>query len=658
MNNIINNNKYPKVTDKIWTKKHSNGDFLIHYLAYQNNSYLINVLKKHENLLLKPNRDGIYLHHILAKNGYFELLLTLLENYPSIVDIIERETNNHLLHYIVSDAKTLRKVFKLFPNIEVNSINTDEITPVMQAIIIKQFDSYKILCKNYKINLNASKRKSELCTILETFDASLKNVKKWIVEGLKRGLELDKTNFDGNIPILYCYLKNQIDTLQYLIKKGANINNGGFGKNFILFQMVIKKDWKTINYFINKFDFNVKNLKWNNVLLHFLMNVSEFEVSEIIFLASQISDLNQANVDGNTVFHLIPPELITLEKKFFSKNYINIWASNQEGISVLDIWYKSTKFNELIDIWYKNIPRKLKIKKKYDYKYLSNFKIENEIALPDYNRNYNNIYSAYIDNLIIYIVYIIKKLQSKIFIPLKANEIKFNVSKADSESAKIIKYRLNAKEQLSIRLNNFIEYHDDNTFFFPKLPQKFSKISFYILSIIGHNSNHTNIVIIDTYNKIVERFDPEGYFQIDEKMDKLLKRKFLKHIQLRDYEYIPGKDYQQIQNTNLYQLIEVALNDERPGDPIGFCSAWCLWYFELRVKNKNVHPNQIYEDSLNKIFELKFSIRDYIRSYSLVLVKYKNTFITNLLSNRNRNKDYFSDEENLLIRSKIDSTIM
>jgi hypothetical protein len=215
---------------------------------------------------------------------------------------------------------------------------------------------------------------------------------------------------------------------------------------------------------------------------------------------------------------------------------------------------------------------------------------------------------------------------------------------------------MNAKENMSIALNNFIEYYSNGTYYFPKLPVKFpkNKFSFYLLSLISHRSNHTNIIIIDPFNKIIERFDSEGYLPVDKQMDQLFMNKFKKHKDLKDYDYIPGKNYEKMQNSNLFQLLEVYLNDDRPGDPVGYCSAWSLWYLEQRMNNPKVKPLELYDIATKKILSLDISIRDYIRSYTLDMVNYKNKLVEKCLGKMNRNKDFFSDEENQILQKKID----
>ena len=75
-------------------------------------------------------------------------------------------------------------------------------------------------------------------------------------------------------------------------------------------------------------------------------------------------------------------------------------------------------------------------------------------------------------------------------------------------------------------------------------------------------------------------------------------RRFQKY---KDYKYYGLCQYFNTKNTNLFQLLELALQDERPGDPVGFCSAWSMWYLEMRLKNPKLEPSSLYYKAIKKI---------------------------------------------------------
>jgi hypothetical protein len=396
----------------------------------------------------------------------------------------------------------------------------------------------------------------------------------------------------------------------------------------------------------------------NSILHEYL---SEYdEVNEIITIMELMDDLNDSNINGETVFHIMSPDIILQLKSVLSKKYINLWIKNLNNVAVIDLWKKSKKFIDLIEIWKKGV-----IHNKEKYPKLFNLVKRNKSVLDIRLTNQddfhfinvsnikNNIYSAFIDNLIIYVFIIIKKHKKKMFIPLKKKELNIKITNFDSSEARIIKYRIITKEALTSKLDCFIEYHNPYTYFCPKLPHSFpkKKLTFYVLSLINSNMNHTNIIIIDGFNNIIERFDPEGYNTNDEELDNWVMKKFNKHNAFK--YYTNNKNY----NANLFQLIELALQDARPGDPVGFCSAWSLWYLEMRIMNPLIHPNELYLKTLNEIGKLKISIREYIRNYANSLVKERNPLISKIIGKHSINKDFFSDEDNYKIKAYIDKQL-
>ena len=199
-----------------------------------------------------------------------------------------------------------------------------------------------------------------------------------------------------------------------------------------------------------------------------------------------------------------------------------------------------------------------------------------------------------------------------------------------------------------MKLDNFIEYYSPTVYYVPNFPTSFPALSFYLLSIISEHGNHSNVVLIDPEHQTIDRFDPEGGFgQEVDQMDDWLKNLFSSHKQLKHFKYLGAA------GSNTYQLIEAVQNDERPGDPIGFCTAWCIWYIETRAKNRDWHPALIWENASQKIFQ-NANIRSHIRGYAIALSERRNRLIVQILGEYARNKEIFSDKEALLIQENVD----
>ena len=652
--NYINNNDYPDINNKIWITELPNSNYLIHYLAEQNNDFLLEVIKKYPMLILKRNTDGKFINHILAAREYYTLLIMYLKEAINSIDLLDVR-NNHILHYVVINDSVLKELFSLFPKISINITNRNATSPLLNSIIYENLSSFKLLLKNKaKLHLPNNKETVSTC-IIKTFDGKLDKCQPWFEVAMKYGENINNDNGLAEIPLQLVYSVEQFDTFDFLVKNGADINNGGTRKQYLIFDMIMNKKWELINKFSKLINFNIKNLSMNSILHEYL---SEYdEVNEIITIMELMDDLNDSNINGETVFHIMSPDIILQLKSVLSKKYINLWIKNLNNVAVIDLWKKSKKFIDLIEIWKKGV-----IHNKEKYPKLFNLVKHNknvlDIRLTNQNdfrfinvsNIKNNIYSAFIDNLIIYVFIVIKKHKKKMFIPLKKKELNVKITNFDSSEARIIKYRIITKEALTSKLDCFIEYHNPDTYFCPKLPHSFpkKKLTFYVLSLINSNMNHTNIIIIDGFNNIIERFDPEGYNINDEVLDNWVMKKFNKYNSFK--YYTNNKNY----NANLFQLIELALQDERPGDPVGFCSAWSLWYLEMRIMNPLIHPNELYLKTLNEISKLKISIREYIRNYANSLVKERNPLISKIIGKHSINKDFFSDEDNYKIKSYID----
>ncbi|MEI6194046.1 MAG: hypothetical protein WCS42_06925, partial [Verrucomicrobiota bacterium] len=95
-----------------------------------------------------------------------------------------------------------------------------------------------------------------------------------------------------------------------------------------------------------------------------------------------------------------------------------------------------------------------------------------------------------------------------------------------------------------------------------------------------------------------DRFDPEGESGTDTiTLDTWIRETFINnHPQLLKYKYLGAA------GCNTYQLIELTRNEIIPGDPDGYCTAWCIWYLETRAKNPKLHPLHFWEHASKKLF--------------------------------------------------------
>jgi hypothetical protein len=162
----------------------------------------------------------------------------------------------------------------------------------------------------------------------------------------------------------------------------------------------------------------------------------------------------------------------------------------------------------------------------------------------------------------------------------------------------------------------------------------------YCILSLNTNVLHANILIYDLNNKTVERFDPYGNTEVyDQLVDNILEEELtwntgLKYLRPSDYLPVAG-----------FQLISDELNplNQKAGDFGGYCLAWCIWYLEHRLKNKNVKPNILVEKLIKQINLSKNSFNEYIRNYANHINKYRIEYLKEAGVNEKKISNTFMD---------------
>ena len=148
---------------------------------------------------------------------------------------------------------------------------------------------------------------------------------------------------------------------------------------------------------------------------------------------------------------------------------------------------------------------------------------------------------------------------------------------------------------------------------------RFVFINFVIISKnMENNLTHANIIIIDLYKKIVERFEPYGHTsdnkKLSDKIDKIIRSKFFKKLNLFDYSYIsPSK-------------ISPRLGIQSVADSYnGMCITISMMYLHLRILNPDIKPYKLVNYLLSKPKKkLKKMILQYAKHVEVTLKKNKN----------------------------------
>jgi hypothetical protein len=160
------------------------------------------------------------------------------------------------------------------------------------------------------------------------------------------------------------------------------------------------------------------------------------------------------------------------------------------------------------------------------------------------------------------------------------------------------------------------------------------KLSVYLMNNVS--VRHSNVIIVDNVNKIVERFEPYGEMIFSNSVD------INNMIQVRiatplGYKFVFSQPYPGFQSRS----DEFAKYNKNYGDPMGYCLAWSFLYIDIKMellKNKiNVNPidfiNWYIINKFDKDFNIDYDINKtnkyilFIRFYAKYLDLKKNEII-------------------------------
>jgi len=156
---------------------------------------------------------------------------------------------------------------------------------------------------------------------------------------------------------------------------------------------------------------------------------------------------------------------------------------------------------------------------------------------------------------------------------------------------------------------------------------------------------HANLLIYDTVNKTLERFEPHGsyhdyettYTDLDDKIIKLFKDNLGKDSVKQYYkplDYCPTVIFQALEKTS-----------KKEGDPGGFCAVWCLWYADLRLANPDLSREKLIDKAIDRIKNEGGDFRQFIRNYS--------NFIAELRKKLKKSSDPEKELEKMFSSKKI-----
>ena len=162
-----------------------------------------------------------------------------------------------------------------------------------------------------------------------------------------------------------------------------------------------------------------------------------------------------------------------------------------------------------------------------------------------------------------------------------------------------------------------------------KLFKKFIFLNLFLISTDDNNNitfQHGNILILDTFNKTIERFDPHGgstFIDLNSKkriknLKRIYKQELIDEILRNKFTNIlPNYKYLDLSITCPYIGPQLKVDMYK-----GLCMTWCLMYFLLRIYNPNVSMSDInkyliindYKTILYNILHFQKYVIDYLRN--------------------------------------------
>lgn len=402
----------------------------------------------------------------------------------------------------------------------------------------------------------------------------------------------------------------------------------------------------------------------------------------LLYILDKINYIEFTNIDDNVVFKLCDNDNIDIGTKaniitqILYKSNIAKFCNNKNQnifywlISNYDIGIKSImNFVDYINIYEQDIYGKTLfnlIENKYNFsdvkiikKHFSAQFVNNKIFEKAYRKiNIKNkliksdigIFTSNIIHNMLYTIYILDSYSNIIKIPnfaLTSEQIKkynelIEISNNEKSLTGYIKLYFNSFTQSlphiiiwKNKYNYWIDPHLIDCITSNKsIPFMHIKLSVYLINDVS--VRHSNVIIIDNINKIVERFEPYGEMIFTNSVD--INDMIQTQIALPlGYKFVFTQPYPGFQSRS----DEFAKYNKSYGDPMGFCLAWSFLYIDIKMelfKNKiNINPvnfiNWYIINKFDKDFDINNNINKtnkyilFIRFYSRHLDNEKNKII-------------------------------
>lgn len=635
--------------------KNSNNSILM--IAQQTGIYnildkVIDLIKKEfpnelDNELNKKNINGFTLLKMIIYNN----------NLDEIIDFLNKYNKNLKL----DDSYLLLFFNKHYDNKKDNN-NIDKIKKIIDLLTIDK----NILITNFE-------------NMLLTKLVSNKNINYDFIDYIisLNYKQLDVKDNDG-LNYLICPIIDNDEKLLDIMLKYCNTNNVDYYNNIsnygdvIVFNEALKQsnnniinkllDMKYIDKSINFIDDRLQTS-----LFYCFDNKTNKLTNDMIFkIFNKTNDINLKNINGNNIWHLIFNkdnfnDYLHFIDKFggdiYSKNKLNIRPidnikskdNKQTIIKRFAKKYQDLLLNDKDNIYYHpkqidNINDIIAYIKKTKNSYPIKKDDLIDINIDENEYTYFNLYNARDWDIYTYIILLLNKYE-KLGVPYsdpKSFDKTKNIllkNENNNEYGKMINDYLTNWNNYPIFYNISIYWHSKNLYNIPynyidSIKNTIDNGKEYILIRLDiiNKVFHSNIIFIDTNNKSIIRFEPQGGILVNDSIDidSVLSNYFINNNYFKDYTYIKPTDYMPL---NGFQAISNEINhyNMKKGDMGGFCSAWCLLFVELYLKNIDIINKfglkSFYNKTMKKMINSEYMVTEQIRNYANHLHKKQIQFL-------------------------------
>lgn len=642
-----------------------NNNYLIHYAGENNHLKLLKTIIKNKGNISVTNSFGNTVAHIVATNGYNDLFehVIKLDNRILNKQNLNGETPLHLIKDNYTFVKKiLKKIDKKKVDLNIVSENDDTLfSSVVNSILDGKNSSRKDGIEllefliNRKVDIDATKKRNPL--ILSVIRGDMDMVKFLV----NNGANINVIDHLKLTPLLISIVEKKMDITKFLLDKGADYNySTDNGKYFILVSALRYGSDDMINHLL-EYDINMSFVnKYLDTPAHyvFMSKSDEYPLGIKRKILKKTDDVTMSNIDGNNILHLVLKKDNWVDyKDILKKKKLDIYSQNGKGERPID-YVKKNEMESFLDLVVDSFMNELGRDKKYQVdkdiikcrnkvksdcrKKIMRYIKSNKISYPDEaGKKFIDImqldyapyskYNARNLDTYVYLLYLLGKY-SEIGIPRgkSAEKIVIKQSKNKNVYFKLRNGILYITTLIPELYHLEIHWHSKDLYYIPKnLLQAINKSAkrnkrFIVMfvNIVNTDINHLNILILDTKNKSIERFDPYGNIRINKigQLDDILEKLFKKYKYVRPREYLNVIGLQTLSD-------EENIFNKKTGDPSGYCVAWCCWYLELRVRNIELSPKKLIEKAIHNILKSELTFMEYIRNYANHLTNQRNLFL-------------------------------